>query len=147
MKREKSFYPTPETISKEWLLVDATDQVLGRLAAQVAFILRGKHKVTFTPSVDMGDHVVVVNADKVRVTGKKLVQKKYYRHSGYPGGLKETSLKDQLKKDSTKVIYDAIKGMLPHNRIGRQMLTKVRVVAGSDNPHKGQNPRHITLAQ
>ncbi len=147
MKREKSFYPTAETMSKEWVLIDATDKVLGRLASQVAFILRGKHKVTFTPSMDMGDHVVIVNAEKIKVTGKKLVQKNYYRHSGYPGGLKVTSLREQLNKDASKVLYDAIKGMLPHNRIGRKMLTKVRVVVGSDNPHKGQNPREISITE
>jgi large subunit ribosomal protein L13 len=145
MKKQASHYATNDTITKNWVLIDATDQILGRLAARVAKIARGKEKPDFTPSMDTGDFVIVINADKIRVTGKKLTDKVYYRHTGYPGGLKETVLKDQLSKDSTKVIMDAVKGMLPSNKIGRAILKNVKVYSGSEHPHDAQQPTRIEL--
>jgi len=138
MKEQKSFYPKKEDQKRSWRLVDADGKILGRLASEVATMVRGKDKATFTPSVDMGDFVVIINSNKIKLSGKKADQKMYYRHSGYPGGLKATSFKEQLSKDSTKIILRAVKGMLPGNRLGRQLLTKVRVYRTAEHPHTSQ---------
>ena len=130
---------------REWYVVDATGKTLGRLASQIAAILRGKNKPTFTPHLDTGDFVIVVNAEKVRVTGRKLDQKMYHRHSGYPGGLRSITLRDQLEKYPTRVIESAVRGMLPHNRLGRKLIKKLKVYAGPDHPHQAQNPRPLDL--
>jgi large subunit ribosomal protein L13 len=128
-------------IEREWFLVDATDQTLGRLATEIATILRGKRKAIYTPHLDCGDYVVVVNAEKVRVTGQKMDQKVYYRHSQYPGGLKRITLRDQLAKHPERVIQAAVRGMLPKNRLGRKMIKKLKVYAGDEHPHQAQQPR------
>ena len=141
----KTYYAKPGEVEREWLLVDATDLVLGRLATQVAMILRGKTKPTYTPNVDTGDFVVVVNADKIRLTGNKAEQKSYYAYSGYPGGLKETSFKTMMEKHPERVIEKAVRGMLPKGTLGRQMGKKLHVYAGPEHPHQAQNPRQITL--
>ena len=140
-----TYYAKPGEVEREWLLVDATDLVLGRLATQLATILKGKHKPTYTPHVDTGDFIVVINADKVRVTGNKAEQKVYYRHSQYPGGLKETSYKRMMEKHPERIIEKAVKGMLPKNTLGRAMGMKLKVYAGAEHPHQAQNPRPITL--
>ncbi len=132
-------------IQKKWYIVDAQGKTLGRLASQLAAILRGKHKPTFTPHMDMGDNVVVVNAEKVLLTGRKAEQKVYYRHSGYPGGLKTTSFSDMIEKKPTQVITLAVKGMLPHNRLGRKILSHLKVYSGTEHPHEGQNPEKLEL--
>ncbi|HMQ50672.1 MAG TPA: 50S ribosomal protein L13 [Anaerolineae bacterium] len=132
-----------QEVQHDWYVIDARGQTLGRLATQVATILRGKHKPIFTPHVDCGDYVVVVNADKVHVTGQKMTQKMYYRHSGYPGGLKEISLRDQLQKFPERVIEAAVRGMLPRNRLGRQMFKKLKVYAGPNHPHQAQQPKEL----
>lgn len=132
-----------QEVQHDWYVIDARGQTLGRLATQVATILRGKHKPIFTPHVDCGDYVVVVNADKVHVTGQKMTQKIYYRHSGYPGGLKEISLRDQLQKFPERVIEAAVRGMLPRNRLGRQMFKKLKVYAGPNHPHQAQQPKEL----
>jgi len=134
-----------EDVNKEWLLVDATDMILGRLASNVAYVLRGKHKASFTPHIDGGDHVVVINADKVRLSGLKAEQKTYIHHTGYPGGQRETSFEDQMKKDSRKVIEKAVKGMLPRNTLGRQLFRNLHVYTGAEHTHQGQNPKAINL--
>jgi large subunit ribosomal protein L13 len=126
-------------------VVDAEGKTLGRLATGIAHVLRGKHKPDFSPSVDVGDYVIVVNAEKVQVTGRKLDQKMYYRHSGYPGGLKEISLRDQLAKHPTRVLTHAVRGMLPKNRLGRRMFKKLKVYAGPDHPHQAQQPKPLDL--
>ena len=126
-------------------LIDATDQILGRLATQVAHRLRGKHKPEYTPHVDTGDYIVVINAEQVRVTGNKRAQKMRYRHSGYPGGIKEVALEDELRQHPTRVIENAVKGMVPRNRLGRAVLTKLRVYAGKEHPHEAQKPKPIVL--
>lgn len=126
-----------------WVLVDANGQTLGRLATQIAHILLGKHKPTFTPGVDTGDFVVVVNVSNIRVTGNRLNEKVYYSHSNYPGGLKSISLRDQLQKHPDRVIRDAVWGMLPHNRFGHLLLKKLKVYGGSEHPHAGQNPQPL----
>jgi len=125
--------------------VDAQGQTLGRLASRIAVLLRGKHKPQFSPSVDIGDFVIVVNAEKVRVTGRKPQQKKYYRHSGYPGGLSEISLADQLDQHPTRVIRAAVRGMLPRNRLGRSMAKKLKIYAGPEHPHQAQQPKALEL--
>ncbi|MEX2324078.1 MAG: 50S ribosomal protein L13 [Acidimicrobiia bacterium] len=145
MKLQKTFTPRPGDIDRAWWLVDATDLPLGRLASEVAQLLRGKHKPTFAPHVDMGDYVVVINAAAVAVTGAKADQKTYYRHSGYPGGLTETSFTDMLAKYPDRVVEKAVKGMLPKNRLGRAMGRKLKVYAGADHPHTGQVPQPRTL--
>ncbi len=132
-------------VEKKWYLIDADGLVVGRLASQVAKILRGKNKPIFTPHVDTGDFVVIVNAAKVRFTGNKLEQKAYYRHTGYPGGLKTTMAKDLMKKSPEKVIYYAVRGMLPKNILGRQQFKKLKVYSGSDHPHNSQNPEELNL--
>lgn len=141
----KTYYAKPGEVEREWLLVDAEDMVLGRLATQVAQILKGKTKPTYTPNVDVGDFVVVINADKIRLTGKKEEQKIYYRHSGYVGGLKETPYKRMLEKHPERIIEKAVRGMLPKNTLGRAMGKKMKVYAGSEHPHTAQNPRKIEL--
>lgn len=141
----KTYYAKPGEVQREWLLVDATDMVLGRLATQLAAILKGKTKPTYTPHVDTGDFVVVINAKKIRVTGKKAEQKNYYRHSQYPGGLKVTSFRTMLEKHPGRIIEKAVKGMLPKNTLGRAMGMKLKVYAGPEHPHQAQNPRKIEL--
>ena len=141
----KSFVAKPADIERKWYVIDADGQTLGRLATQVAMILRGKHKPTFTPHVDCGDNVIVINAGKVVLTGKKLEQKKYYRYSGYVGGLKETSARDMLATKPEKVVYEAIKGMMPKNSLGRNMLTKLRVYSGAEHEHAAQKPETYTI--
>lgn len=138
---EKTYYPKAGEISQEWVVIDANDQNLGRLAARVAGLLLGKHKPNFTPGVDTGDFVVIVNAERVTVTGNKLEDKMYYRHSNYPGGLKAVSLRQQLQKHPDRVLRSAVWGMLPHNKYGRQVINKLKVYAGPDHPHQAQNPR------
>ncbi len=141
----KSFVAKPADIERKWYVIDANGQTLGRLATQVAMILRGKHKPIYTPHVDCGDHVIVINAGKVVLTGKKLEQKKYYRYSGYVGGLKETSAKDMLEKKPELMVYEAIKGMMPKNSLGREMLTKLRVYKDAEHAHAAQKPETYTL--
>jgi large subunit ribosomal protein L13 len=128
-------------IEREWFVVDADGQTLGRLASNVARILRGKHKAIYTPHLDVGDYVIVVNAEKIAVTGNKMDDKIYYRHTGYPGGLRSATLRQQLVRHPTFAITAAIKGMLPHNRLGRRMLRKLKVYAGPDHPHQAQQPK------
>ena len=135
----------PETVRRDWYLIDATDKVLGRLASEVATRLRGKHKPEYTPHVDTGDHIIVVNAAKIRVTGNKVEKKKYYRHTGYPGGIRETSLSDELENHPERVIERAVKGMLPKNPLGRSMFLKLRVYAGSEHVHQAQQPRTLNI--
>lgn len=130
----------PLEIERKWYVIDASGQTLGRLASEVASILRGKHKPTYTPHVDTGDFVIVINADKIVLTGNKLDQKMYRRHSGYPGGLKEMTYRNLLNKRPEKAIEIAVKGMLPHNRLGRKMFTKLKVYRGSEHPHQAQKP-------
>ena len=134
-----------QDVQRDWYVVDAQGQTLGRLATQVATILRGKNKPSYTPHVDCGDYVVVVNAEKIHVTGQKMAQKKYYRHSGYPGGLKEVTLRDQLDKFPNRVVEAAVRGMLPHNRLGRRMFKKLKVYAGPNHPHEAQQPKTLEL--
>lgn len=141
----KSFVAKPADIERKWYVIDAEGQTLGRLATQVAMILRGKHKPTFTPHVDCGDNVIVINAGKVVLTGKKLEQKKYYRYSGYVGGLKETTARDMLEKKPELMVYEAIKGMMPKNSLGREMLTKLRVYKDAEHAHAAQKPEVYTL--
>lgn len=140
-----TFTAKPETVVQDWYLVDATDKVLGRLATQIATRLRGKHKPEYTPHVDTGDHIVIVNAAKIRVTGDKMNQKKYYRHTGYPGGIKETVLSDELENNPERVIERAVKGMLPKNSLGRAMFRKLRVYAGPDHSHQAQQPKALEI--
>ena len=134
-----------QDIQRNWYVVDAQGQTLGRLATRVASVLRGKHKPLYTPHVDCGDYVVIVNAEKIHTTGQRLTQKKYYRHSGYPGGLKEVTLRDQLQKFPNRVLEQAVRGMLPKNRLGRQMFKKLKVYAGPDHPHQAQQPKVLDL--
>ena len=136
----KTYMAKAETVQRKWYVVDAEGMVLGRLASQVAAILRGKNKPTFTPHVDTGDHVIVLNADKVVLTGDKLNQKFYRRHSGYPGGLKETSYKDLMAKKADLAVIEAVRGMLPKNALGRQMIKKLRVYKGAEHDHAAQKP-------
>ncbi len=143
----KTYYPKPEDLESQWLLVDADGQTLGRLASRISAILLGKGKPTVTPGVDTGDFVIVVNASKIHVTGDRLDQKMYYRHSGYPGGLKVISLREQLKRAPEKVIRSAVWGMLPHNRYGRRLLKKMRVYSGPDHPHRPQKPVRIEISE
>jgi len=145
MKLQKTFTPRPGDIDRSWWLVDASDLPLGRLASEVATVLRGKHKPTFASHMDMGDFVVVVNAEKIAVTGAKEEGKNYYNHSGYPGGLSRRSFGDLLDKHPERVVEKAIRGMLPRNRLGRAMARKLRVYAGPDHPHGGQDPQPLTF--
>jgi large subunit ribosomal protein L13 len=141
----KTYVATPTHRERNWLLVDATGLTLGRLATQIADALRGKRKPEYTPHIDTGDFVVVVNAEKIAVTGNKRADKKYYRHSGYPGGLKERTLNDMLERRPEEVIRHAVKGMLPRNRLGRKQLTKLKVYAGPEHPHAAQKPTPMEL--
>lgn len=136
----KTVVPKVNHAERKWYLVDAQEQVLGRLASQVAALLRGKHKPQFTPHLDLGDHVVVINAEKVNVTGRKTEQKVYTRYSGYPGGLRKVTLDKLIQSKPERVIKHAVKGMLPKNRLGRKMIKKLRVYAGPDHPHEAQKP-------
>ncbi|MGI8871750.1 MAG: 50S ribosomal protein L13 [Candidatus Limnocylindria bacterium] len=141
----KTYAVKANEIERHWWVVDASGQTLGRLATRVATLLEGKHKPTYSPHLDTGDHVVVLNAGKIRVTGNKLVQKRYYRHSNYPGGLKEESLEALLARKPELVIERAVKGMLPQNRLGRAMFRKLKVYAGSAHPHQAQQPTDVAL--
>ena len=141
----KTYVTKPGSVEQKWYVVDAEGKTLGRLSSQIAAILRGKHKPQYSPSVDVGDYVVVVNAGKVRVTGRKMQQKRYYRHSGYPGGLTEITLADQLERHPTRVLKAAVRGMLPRNRLGRKMLKKLKVYAGPEHPHEAQQPKSLEL--
>ncbi len=141
----KTFSPTPKDLNHEWFVVDAEDKVLGRLATQIAHRLRGKHKPEFAPHMDNGDFIIVVNCEKVRVTGNKMNQKMYYRHSGYVGGLKETNLEKLLATKPHLAIMHAVKGMLPKNRLGRTLLKKLRVYPGAEHPHTAQAPKPLPL--
>ena len=141
----KTFMASPATIDRKWYVVDATDMTLGRLASEVAKVLRGKNKPIFTPHIDTGDNVIVINAEKIRVTGKKMDQKIYYRHSDYVGGMKETTLKEMLAKKPEQVIELAVKGMLPKGPLGRQMYTKLHVYAGPEHKHAAQKPEVLTF--
>ena len=141
----RTYSAKPGEITREWYLVDAEGKTLGRLATLIADRLRGKGKPAYTPHVDTGDFVVVVNAEKIAVTGKKLDEKMYYRHSGYPGGLKERSLRVQLERQPTEVLRKAVKGMLPKNRLARQQLTKLKIYAGPEHPHEAQAPRSFEV--
>jgi large subunit ribosomal protein L13 len=145
MKLQKTFTPRPGDIDRSWWLVDASDLPLGRLASEVATILRGKHKPTFAPHMDMGDFVVVVNAEKVAVTGAKEEGKSYYSHSGYPGGISSRSFRELLERHPERVVEKAVHGMLPRNRLGRAMARKLRVYAGPGHPHEGQAPQPLEL--
>jgi len=141
----KTYTVKPGDIERQWHLVDAEGKTLGRLASRVAAVLKGKHKPIYTPHADVGDYVIVINAAKIYVTGRKMTQKMYYRHSGYPGGLKSINLRDLLQRHPTRAIEFAVKGMLPKNRLGRRMFKKLRVYAGSDHPHQAQNPQVLEL--
>ena len=141
----KTFMASPATIDRKWYVVDATDMTLGRLASEVAKVLRGKNKPIFTPHIDCGDNVIVINAEKIKVTGKKMDQKVYYHHSDYVGGLKEATLREKLAKKPERVIELAVKGMLPNGPLGRQMFTKLHVYAGPEHKHEAQKPEVLTF--
>jgi len=143
----RTFTPKAGQIQRDWIVIDATDVVLGRLASHAAAILRGKHKPTFAPHVDVGDFVVIVNAGKVALTGQKLQKKMAYRHSGYPGGLKSTSYAELLEKNPVRAVEKAVRGMLPKNTLGREQLSKLKVYAGAEHPHAAQQPTPYTLDQ
>ena len=141
----KTYTPTPKDINREWFVVDAANQILGRLASQIAIRLRGKHKPEFAPHMDNGDFIVVVNASQIRVTGRKLDQKKYYRHSGYIGGMRETSLRTMMHSKPDQAILLAVRGMLPKNRLGRALLKKLKVYPGAEHPHGAQEPKQLAF--
>ncbi|MFI3236775.1 MAG: 50S ribosomal protein L13 [Lachnospiraceae bacterium] len=141
----KTFMANPDKIERKWYVVDATDMTLGRLSSEIAKVLRGKNKAVFTPHVDTGDYVIVINAEKIKVTGKKLDQKIYYHHSDYVGGMKETTLREKLAKKPEQVIELAVKGMLPKGPLGRQMYTKLHVYAGAEHAHAAQQPEVLTF--
>ena len=141
----KTFMPNAATIEKKWYVVDATDMTLGRLASEIANVLRGKNKPIYTPTVDTGDYVIVINAEKIKVTGKKLDQKTYWHHSDYIGGQKETTLRKMLQEKPERVIEHAVKGMLPKGSLGRQMFTKLHVYAGPEHDHAAQKPEVLTF--
>jgi large subunit ribosomal protein L13 len=145
--RIKTYTPTEGDIQREWFVVDAKDQTLGRLATQIAAILRGKHKPTFAPHMDMGDYVIVINCDKIRVTGNKLDEKMYHRHSGYPGGLTSISLRDQLQRYPERVLHAAVRGMLPKNKLGRKMIKKLKLYTGNSHPHDAQQPKPLEIGR
>jgi large subunit ribosomal protein L13 len=138
MREQKSYYAKPLEVTRKWVIIDAQDKTLGRLASYVAGRVRGKYSPTYTPSVDTSDKIIIINSDKIKVTGKKLTDKVYNWYTGFPGGLRSITLKDQMKKDSTKVIYDAIYGMLPHKRLGRQLMKNVRIFKDNQHPHEAQ---------
>ena len=141
----KTYSAKTSEIERQWYVVDAEGQTLGRLATRIADTLRGKRKAEFTPHVDTGDFVVVVNAEKIGVTGQKLDQKRYYRHSGYPGGIRSRTLREQLERRPTEVIRTAVKGMLPRNKLARRQITKLKVYAGPNHPHEAQNPQPLKM--
>ena len=141
----KTYATKPSDIKRGWYLVDAEGQNLGRLATRIATLLKGKHKVIYSPSMDTGDYVVVINAEKVAVTGRKMDEKMYYRHTGFPGGLREVNLHDQLATHPDRVLKAAVKGMLPHNRLGRAMFKKLKVYAGVEHPHAAHKPMKLEL--
>ena len=141
----KTYLAPVNEIEKKWYVVDAKDKILGRLATEIAFRLRGKHKPTFSPFIDNGDFIIVTNADKIQLTGKKWDDKKYYRHTGYMGGIKETTARELLEKHPTDLVTKAVKGMLPKNKIGRAQLKKLKVYAGADHPHKAQQPEALEI--
>ena len=141
----KTYSPKPEHIERRWYVVDASGVVLGRLASEVATILRGKHKPMYAPHMDTGDHVVVVNADKIELTGNKGEDKYAYRHSGYPGGIRSRPLREELRRRPTEVLRKAVRGMLPRNRLGRAQLLKLKIYAGPEHPHEAQGPKPLPL--
>ena len=143
----RTFSPKPADIKREWIVIDATDIVLGRLATHAAAILRGKHKPTFAPHMDMGDFVIIVNAEKVALTGQKLEKKLAYRHSGYPGGLKSVTYAELLEKNPVRAVEKAVRGMLPKNSLGAQQLSKLKVYRGAEHPHGAQQPKTYTFDQ
>lgn len=142
---DKTYVVKASDKNQDWYIVDAAGQTLGRVATRVAAVLRGKHRPAFTPGADLGDHVVVVNADKITVSGNRMDEKFYHRHSGYPGGLKSVSLRRMLETHPDRVITIAVRGMLPHNRLGRKLLKKLRVYAGTEHPHQAQMPKPLTF--
>lgn len=141
----KTYLAPVNEIEKKWYIVDAEEKILGRLATEIASRLRGKHKPTFSPFIDNGDFIIVTNADKIQLTGNKWDGKKYYRHTGYMGGIKETTARELLEKHPTALVMNAVKGMLPKNKIGRAQLKKLKVYAGADHPHKAQQPEEIEI--
>ncbi len=144
---EKTYYPKESELTQEWLVADAQGQNLGRFASQIAAALLGKHKPTYTPGVETGAHVIVLNCGGITVTGNKLEDKKYYRHTGYPGGIRETSLRQQLEKHPERVIEAAVWGMLPHNRYGRKLIRKLKLYRGTEHPHAAQNPQPLKIQE
>ena len=145
MERQKTKLETPQTAKRGWVIMDVKDKVVGRVASRIADMLRGKHKTNFTPHVDTGDFVVVLNAAKIRFTGEKLDKKNYYRHSGYFGGLKTTSAEEQMKKHPDRVLRDAVWGMLPKNTLSRHLIKKLKIYPGTEHPHEAQAPTEIKL--
>lgn len=141
----KTYSPKASELTHKWYLIDAKDKVLGRLATEIASRLRGKHKAEFAPHMDNGDFIIVINADKIKVTGQKMTQKRYYRHTGYPSGLKETTLSDMLKTKSESVITKAVRGMLPKSALGFQMIKKLKVYTGTEHPHQAQQPEVLDI--
>ncbi len=143
--RTRTFVPTPKDVTRRWFVIDAADQVLGRVAGAAGRLLQGKHKPTYTPFIDMGDHVVIVNAERIRLTGRKEDQKLYRRHSGYEGGLREERAKDVRKRRPARMMEEAVKGMLPKTKLGKSMLSKLKIYAGAEHPHQAQGPRPLNL--
>jgi large subunit ribosomal protein L13 len=141
----KTYAAKPSDIKRDWYIVDAKGQTLGRLATRIAAVLKGKHKPIYTPSMDTGDYVIVVNAEKVVATGRKMDEKMYYRHTGFPGGLRTVNLREQLAKHPDRVLLAAVRGMLPHNRLGRAMFKKLKVYAGAEHPHSAHKPKKLEL--
>lgn len=141
----KTYSPKASELTHKWYLIDAKDKVLGRLATEIASRLRGKHKAEFAPHMDNGDFIIVINADKIKVTGQKMTQKRYYRHTGYPSGLKETRLSDMLKTKPESVITKAVRGMLPKSALGFQMIKKLKVYTGTEHPHQAQQPEVLDI--
>jgi len=141
----ETYIPKLNEINQKWLVVDANGQILGRLASEVASILRGKNKPIFTPHMDVGDYVIIINAGKIRVTGKKAKTKKYYRHTGYPGGLRSDSYSDLIKSNPARILEKAIWGMLPHNKLGKKIYKKLKIYAGNEHPHEAQKPEKIEI--
>jgi large subunit ribosomal protein L13 len=141
----ETYIPKLNEINQKWLVVDADGQILGRFASEVASILRGKNKPIFTPHMDVGDNVIIINAGKIRVTGKKAKTKKYYRHTGYPGGLRSDSYSDLIKSNPAKILEKAIWGMLPHNKLGKKIYKKLKIYAGNEHPHEAQQPEKIEI--
>lgn len=145
MNISKTTQINKDTVIRKWIILDATDQILGRLATQAALLLRGKHKPVFTPHLDLGDHVIVINAEKIKLSGNKLKGKLYQHHTGYPGGLKTIAAGKLLAENPEKLVFKAIEGMIPHNTLGSEIVKKLRVYKGSDHPHQAQQPEQLTL--